>query len=51
VNTDDERHADMLRILYKASRKQQILLFSCHDVPWGGLGETRRQREAARRLR
>jgi DNA repair exonuclease SbcCD ATPase subunit len=51
VNTDDERHADMLRILYKASRKQQILLFSCHDVPWGGLGETRRFALPARRLR
>ena len=42
VNTDRARLAEMLRILYRASRKQQILVFSCHDVDFERLGETRR---------
>jgi hypothetical protein len=32
----------MLRILYRASKKQQIIVFSCHDVDFERLGETRR---------
>ncbi len=42
VNTDKARLAEMLRILYRASRKQQIIVFSCHDVDFERLGETRR---------
>jgi energy-coupling factor transporter ATP-binding protein EcfA2 len=42
VNTDRERLGEMMRILYRASRKQQILLFSCHDDGFERLGETRR---------
>jgi DNA repair exonuclease SbcCD ATPase subunit len=42
VNTDRGRLAEMLRILYRASRKQQIIVFSCHDVDFERLGETRR---------
>ncbi len=42
VNTDRARLGEMLRILYRASRKQQILVFSCHDVDFERLGETRR---------
>jgi DNA repair exonuclease SbcCD ATPase subunit len=42
VNTDRGRLAEMLRILYRAARKQQILVFSCHDVELERLGETKR---------
>jgi energy-coupling factor transporter ATP-binding protein EcfA2 len=42
VNTDRVRLGEMLRILYRASRKQQIIVFSCHDVDFERLGETRR---------
>ena len=51
VNTDPERQRDMLRILYRASKKQQILLFSCHDVAFERLGATRRYDLPARRAR
>jgi uncharacterized protein YhaN len=42
VNTDRARLGEMMRILYRASRRQQILLFSCHDEGFDRLGETRR---------
>ena len=48
VNTDRTRLGEMMRILYRASRKQQILLFSCHDEGFDRLGETRRFELAAR---
>jgi chromosome segregation ATPase len=51
VNTDPERQQDMLRLLYRASKKQQILLFSCHDVAFDRLGATRRYDLPARRAR
>ncbi len=51
VNTDPGRHRDMLRILYQAAKKQQIVLFSCHDVAFERLGATRRYELASRRLR
>ncbi len=51
VNTDAERQQDMLRILHRASKKQQILLFSCHDVAFDRLGATRRYDLPARRAR
>lgn len=42
VNTDRARLGEMMRILYRASRKYQIIVFSCHDVDFERLGETRR---------
>jgi DNA repair exonuclease SbcCD ATPase subunit len=42
VNTDRARLAEMMRVLYRASRKFQILVFSCHDVDLERLGESRR---------
>jgi energy-coupling factor transporter ATP-binding protein EcfA2 len=51
VNTDAERQKEMLRILYRASKKQQIVLFSCHDVAFERLGATRRYELPARRAR
>ena len=42
VNTNRVRQGEMMRILYRASRRQQILLFSCHDKGFDRLGETRR---------
>ena len=47
VNTDRERLGEMLRILYRASRKHQIIVFSCHDVDFERLGETRALRPHA----
>jgi uncharacterized protein YhaN len=40
--TDAERHAEMLRVLFRASKHQQIIVLSCHPVPFERLGETRR---------
>jgi energy-coupling factor transporter ATP-binding protein EcfA2 len=51
VNTDRERQEDMLRILFQASKKQQIVLFSCHDSSFERLGPTRRYELPARRTR
>ncbi len=51
VNTDRERQEDMLRILFRASKKQQILLFSCHESAFERLGPTRRYELPARRAR
>jgi hypothetical protein len=51
VNTDPERQKDMLRLLYRASKKQQILLFSCHDAAFDRLGATRRYDLPPRRAR
>jgi energy-coupling factor transporter ATP-binding protein EcfA2 len=51
VNTDRERQEDMLRILFQASKKQQILLFSCHEVAFERLGPTRRYELPPRRAR
>lgn len=42
VNTDAARREAMLRVLYQAGRKLQIVVFSCHDVAFDGLGEGRR---------
>jgi hypothetical protein len=38
----------MMRVLYRASRKHQIIVFSCHDVDFDRLGETRRYDLTAR---
>jgi energy-coupling factor transporter ATP-binding protein EcfA2 len=42
VNTDRARLGEMLRILYRAAKKQQILVLSCHDLELDRLGETKR---------
>jgi DNA repair exonuclease SbcCD ATPase subunit len=42
VNTDRARLGEMLRVLYRAARKQQILVFSCHALELERLGESRR---------
>lgn len=47
--TDEARHREMLRILYRASKKQQIIVFSCHAVAFERLGETKRYELPARR--
>jgi uncharacterized protein YhaN len=51
VNTDRDRQEDMLRILFRASKKQQILLFSCHESAFERLGPTRRYELPPRRAR
>jgi DNA repair exonuclease SbcCD ATPase subunit len=38
INTDPDRIKRMHRVLYRAADKLQILLFSCHDVLFDGLG-------------
>lgn len=53
INTDPERIKRIHRVLYRAADKLQILLFSCHDVLFDGLGAEfvvtlERQRQGAR---
>ncbi len=38
VNTDPERIRQIHRVLFRAADKLQVLLFSCHDVLFDGLG-------------
>lgn len=38
VNTDPERIKRIHRVLFRAAGKLQILLFSCHDILFDGLG-------------
>jgi|GEM_PF-128396 len=38
VNADSERLTQMKRILYDASSRHQLLIFSCHPAYWGDLG-------------
>lgn len=42
VNTDAERIRLVQRLLYQASRRMQILLFTCHGPLFDGLGADRR---------
>jgi energy-coupling factor transporter ATP-binding protein EcfA2 len=51
VNTDRERQEDMVRILYQASKKQQIVVFSCHEAAFERLAPTRRYELPPRRAR
>lgn len=44
VHTDQERLAQMKRVLYDAATRHQILILSCHPHAWQDLGV------AARRL-
>ncbi len=38
VNTDDDRLAGMKRMLYDASQRHQLLIFTCHPAAWRDLG-------------
>ena len=38
INTDPERIKLIHRVVYKAAERLQILLLSCHDVLFDGLG-------------
>ena len=38
VNTDPERIRQVHRVLYRAADRLQVLVFSCHDVLFDGLG-------------
>lgn len=38
VNADSERLTQMKRILYDASNRHQLLIFSCHPAHWDDLG-------------
>jgi DNA repair exonuclease SbcCD ATPase subunit len=38
INTDPERIRRIQRLLFRAAEKLQIILFSCHDVLFDGLG-------------
>lgn len=41
VNTDPERIRRIHRVLYRAAEKLQVLVMSCHDVLFDGLGAER----------
>lgn len=41
VNTDPERIRQLHRVLFRAAEKLQVLVFSCHDVLFDGLGAER----------
>jgi DNA repair exonuclease SbcCD ATPase subunit len=41
VNSDPARVAGMLRVLWAAARNLQIVVFSCHEVAFDGLGATK----------
>jgi uncharacterized protein YhaN len=38
VNTDPQRIRQIQRLLFRAADNLQIILFSCHDVLFDGLG-------------
>jgi hypothetical protein len=38
VNTDEERLAQMKRVLYDAAARHQVLVFTCHPGAWRDLG-------------
>jgi DNA repair exonuclease SbcCD ATPase subunit len=46
VHSDDDRLAQMKRILYDAAQRHQVLLFSCHPQNWRDLGVTPRDLQA-----
>lgn len=43
VHSDAERLAMMKRLVFDASQRHQVLLFSCHPESWGGMGDSPRQ--------
>lgn len=48
VHSDDERLAQMKRVLFDAATRHQILLFSCHPEKWRDLGVGARSVEELR---
>ena len=48
VHSDDERLAQMKRILFDAATRHQILLFTCHPANWRDLGVSARSLDALR---
>jgi len=48
VHSDDERLAQMKRVLFDAATRHQILLFTCHPAKWRDLGVGARSLEAIR---
>ena len=41
VNSDPARLARMLKVLYRAAKRLQVVVFTCHEVAFDGLGATR----------
>lgn len=48
VHSDEQRLAQMKRILFDAAQRHQILLFSCHPENWRDLGVAARDMHAIR---
>jgi DNA repair exonuclease SbcCD ATPase subunit len=48
VHSDEERLAQMKRVLFDAAKRHQILLFTCHPGKWRDLGVGARSLEAIR---
>ncbi|WP_026610553.1 AAA family ATPase [Methylocaldum szegediense] len=48
VHSDEERLAQMKRVLFDAATRHQILLFSCHPAKWRDLGVGARSLETIR---
>lgn len=48
VHSDQQRLGQMKRILFDASQRHQILLFSCHPENWQDLGVVPREMQALR---
>jgi uncharacterized protein YhaN len=48
VHCDEERLAQMKRVLFDAATRHQILLFTCHPTKWRDLGVGARSLEAIR---
>lgn len=48
VHSDDERLAQMKRVLFDAATRHQVLLFSCHPANWRDLGVGAQSLEALR---
>ena len=48
VHSDEERLAQMKRVLFDAAARHQILLFTCHPVNWRDLGVSPRSLQAIR---
>ena len=38
VHSDDERLAQMKRVLFDAAQRHQVLLFTCHPADWRDMG-------------
>jgi uncharacterized protein YhaN len=38
VHSDDQRLAQMKRVLFDAAQRHQVLLFTCHPAAWRDMG-------------